>query len=43
MLFEVIQIMGWPEYIIEQFSTVTPLGEIDETEYYGPYNGLLLD
>jgi hypothetical protein len=34
---------GWPEHIVEQFSTVTPLGEIDETEYYGPYNGLLLD
>jgi hypothetical protein len=34
---------GWPEHIVEQFSTVTLLGEVDETEYYGPYNGLLLD
>jgi len=34
---------GWPEHIVEQFGTVTPLGEVDETEYYGPYNGLLLD
>jgi hypothetical protein len=34
---------GWPDHILEQFGTVTPLGEVDETEYYGPYNGLLLD
>ena len=34
---------GWPEHILEQFGTVTPLGEVDETEYYGLYNGLLLD
>ncbi|KAF9508227.1 hypothetical protein BS47DRAFT_1350688 [Hydnum rufescens UP504] len=34
---------GWPEHIVEQFGAVTPLGEVDETEYYGPYNGLLLD
>jgi hypothetical protein len=33
---------GWPKHIVEQLSTVTPLGEVDETEYYGPYNGLLL-
>ncbi|KIJ24786.1 hypothetical protein M422DRAFT_39007 [Sphaerobolus stellatus SS14] len=35
--------MPWPEYIQEQFATVTPFGEVDETEYYGPYNGLLFE
>lgn len=35
--------MPWPSHIIEQFGTITPLGEVDETEYYGPYNGLLLE
>ncbi|KAF8529671.1 hypothetical protein BU17DRAFT_36489 [Hysterangium stoloniferum] len=34
--------MPWPEHVREQFGTVTAFGEIDETEYYGPYNGLLL-
>jgi len=33
--------MPWPDYILEQFDTVTPLGEVDEVEYYGPFNGLL--
>lgn len=33
--------MPWPNHILEQFDTVTPLGEVDETEYYGPFNGLL--
>ena len=35
--------MPWPVHVVEQFDTVTPLGEVDETEYYGPYNGLLLE
>jgi len=35
--------MPWPEHIQEQFATVTAFGEVDETEYYGPYNGLLFE
>ena len=44
MVFQVIQVMaGWPEYIIEQFSTMTPQDEFEEPEYYGPYNSLLFN
>ncbi|KAF8523471.1 hypothetical protein BU17DRAFT_43782 [Hysterangium stoloniferum] len=35
--------MPWPSHIVEQFDTITPLGEVDETEYCGPFNGLLLE
>jgi len=33
--------MPWPETLQEQFDIVTTFGEVDETEYYGPYNSLL--
>ncbi|KAF8461281.1 hypothetical protein BDZ91DRAFT_737655 [Kalaharituber pfeilii] len=35
--------MPWDEYTLEQFQTTLPLGEYDESRYYGPYNGLLSD
>jgi hypothetical protein len=34
--------MPWPQHVLEQFGTVTR-GNIDESEYYGPYIGLLLE
>jgi hypothetical protein len=33
--------MPWPPHIIIQFQTVTEIGLIDGSLYYGPYNGLL--
>jgi len=33
--------MLWNEFILEQFATAIPLGEYDESRYYGPYNTLL--
>ena len=33
--------MPWDEFILEQFETAIPLGEYDESRYYGPYNTLL--
>ena len=35
--------MPWDEFILEQFETAIPLGEYDESKYYGPYNTLLTD
>jgi hypothetical protein len=35
--------MPWDEYTLEQFESALPQGEYDESEYYGPYNGLLND
>ncbi|KAF8312893.1 uncharacterized protein EI90DRAFT_3137008 [Cantharellus anzutake] len=32
--------MPWPPHTLEQFGTVAR-GDVDESEYYGPYNGLL--
>lgn len=29
------------EYTVAQFQTAIPLGEHEESEYYGPYNTLL--
>ena len=34
--------MPWKDYILEQFESVIPLGETDESQYYGPYNTLLV-
>ena len=33
--------MPWKDYILEQFESAIPLGEYDESQYYGPYNTLL--
>jgi len=35
--------MPWDEFILEQFESAIPLGEYDESQYYGPYNSLLHD
>ena len=35
--------MPWDEYTLAQFESALPQGEYDESEYYGPYNGLLND
>ena len=33
--------MPWDEFILEQFESALPLGEHDESQYYGPYATLL--
>ena len=33
--------MPWDEFILEQFESALPLGEHDESQYYGPYTTLL--
>lgn len=33
--------MPWKDYILEQFESALPLGEHDESQYYGPYTTLL--
>lgn len=35
--------MPWDKYILRQFESALPLGEHDESRYYGPYNTLLGD
>lgn len=35
--------MPWDKYILAQFQSALPLGEHDESQYYGPYNTLLTD
>jgi len=35
--------MPWDEFILEQFESALPLGEHDESQYYGPYTTLLTD
>lgn len=33
--------MPWERYIVQQFQSALPRGELDESQYYGPYNTLL--
>lgn len=35
--------MPWDQYTLRQFESAVPLGEHDESRYYGPYNTLLRD